>query len=120
MESQVEALDANALAAAAKQAANKNKYCTRCKKKGHSTNECFFKSKNPKENPKDKPKDKKTDYSLTAFNAISKTPRWIIDSGASEHLCSDLNIMTDVINVPKRVFHSANGNSLLIRKEQFF
>ena len=64
----------------------KSKYCTKCKKKGHNTKDCWFnKEKNKGEKSAEKPKS--IDISITLLSAQG-LPRkmFIIDTGATDHI----------------------------------
>lgn len=85
----------------------KNKFCNFCKKSNHSTSECWFKHKSknsrlPSYNDKDKSSNAFHVSMLPALNAQTCQGRntWIMDSGASEHMCHNIKCFTDYESFP--------------------
>jgi hypothetical protein len=72
-------------------AQSKTKSCDHCKKPGHTIQECYF-LKRDKER-----KDEELYYAFNAFTHHDHDKQiWVLDSGASRHMCNDINTMHDV------------------------
>lgn len=74
---------------------NPNVKCYNCKQQGHYRNQCNFKDKSSNNSEK---KSSKTSNAFSAvfFNRIFDKSDWYVDSGASSHLTSNRDWMTDV------------------------
>lgn len=75
---------------------NNGKYCTHCKKKGHLVNDCWtLKRKEAKQNDQSLPGPSKRS-ALSVLDKIAMTKHdWIIDSGASWHMTSNKDLLSD-------------------------
>ncbi|KAK9694861.1 Zinc knuckle [Popillia japonica] len=68
---------------------NFKKYCEHCKKKGHNKKDCWFLNKK---------KENTNESASNAFSAIGDgqiTNDWIVDSGASDHMCHNQNFFSE-------------------------
>ena len=83
---------------------NKNKKkCSFCEKTGHKEDKCW--KKDPSKNPfKTKQADKESDSEdlLMACQTI-KSSDWVLDSGATSHICCDINLFRDLKTTSKSI-----------------
>ncbi|KAL4710557.1 hypothetical protein ACJJTC_008959, partial [Scirpophaga incertulas] len=89
------------------------KQCQYCKKSGHKIDQCWFKQRKDKErNMKQLHTESGSgnafmitaDEEATAM--VASTSEWLLDSGASEHMCHDRSLFTDFsenINISRKV-----------------
>lgn len=91
---------------------NKNaKKCSNCKRIGHNDSECRYPSANKNWKKEDKEEDNgKEEYGnffgsvVFASNEGTLTSdTWLLDSGASRHLCADKNQITNLTKVDKAI-----------------
>ena len=108
--------------------ANKNKKkCSRCKKVGHSDQECYS-NKNNKKDSKDSKAEGKEDnntefgnFFAPVFPVSTDIPLneniWILDSGASKHLCTNKKLMSDMKTAtPPITMKCANKQSVTLQQ----
>jgi len=94
---------------------NKNKKkCSRCKKIGHSDSECYFnKSKKVESREKENKEDETSEYNNFFGSVIENniaapvitpeinTNTWLLDSGASRHMCVNKDAISDLHKADK-------------------
>jgi len=92
---------------------NPNLKCTHCDKMGHTHERCF--KKHP-ELLKSKDLDKTNPIALTACYSVTpidmRKGEWILDTGASHHMCNDRNLFEDyIINPSKELSITTAGSN---------
>ena len=77
------------------------KNCSKCNKVGHTTNECYRNKNNNNNNNNNDNNKKESDteygnYFLPVLNQEVSNNTWILDSGASKHVCTNKGIMNNL------------------------
>src|SRR5436305_1073312 len=76
------------------------KICGHCKRSGHTEDECW--ELHPELNPKNKrvsgaiPEEVSLISTETALHSVSDATEWILDSGATSHICSNKALFTHI------------------------
>ena len=90
----------------------KHKYrCHHCKEKGHFRRDCPKRKKESKEHLTENQEKKKESWVCTSYfskNMMNK-PTFIVDSGASHHICGDRNLFSELKEIEKGKVLTANG-----------
>lgn len=76
---------------------NKGNCCNYCKKKNHKSSDCWFKNKNKKNNVNDiKQSNAFSVFELSSlfYSQLERENCFVMDSGATEHMCHDVNMFT--------------------------
>jgi hypothetical protein len=103
--------------------ANKNKKkCSRCKKVGHTDSECYSNKNNKKEDKEDN-----LEYGNFFASVIPSScditineDTWILDSGASKHLCTSKKLMSSIRSATESiVMKCANKQSVQLTETGF-
>jgi hypothetical protein len=75
------------------------KNCSRCKKIGHTDSECWF-NKNNKKEEKDQSSEEYGNFFApvipSSSDVVINEDTWILDSGASKHLCTNKKLMSQI------------------------
>ncbi|KAL0821823.1 hypothetical protein ABMA28_005348 [Loxostege sticticalis] len=86
--------------------------CFRCKKPGHIKRNC------PKYSQKEKAENRSKQYNsgdkalLSALSVNLKHDVWYLDSGATNHMCNNRSIMSDIKTTKRCQVNVANGQKL--------
>lgn len=83
------------------------KKCYYCKKSGHTKNVCYFK--------KNREKDSKSN-AFIIVNSIGhfKQSQWLVDSGASQHMCRDRKLFTTYSSLKNKSVIIGNGGEISV------
>lgn len=81
------------------------KRCYYCKKTGHTKSECYFK--------KNKEKDSKSNaFVVMNLDRHVQQSQWLVDSGASQHMCRDRNLFTTYLSSNNKTVIVGNGEEI--------
>lgn len=76
----------------------KSNICVYCKRSNHKSVDCWFKNSKNKGVKKNEPSEQGNAFPVSvlssAFYSTSDSSLWIMDSGASEHMCSSVSMFT--------------------------
>ncbi|HVX00542.1 MAG TPA: hypothetical protein VHA52_08935, partial [Candidatus Babeliaceae bacterium] len=106
---------------------NKNKkQCNHCKKIGHTENECWFNKNNKKKEDSDNTTAAYGNFFAPVINIPSTSEvtinedTWILDSGASKHLCTNRKLMSRMENATEVItMKCANKQSVRLTEIGF-
>ncbi|CAH2105332.1 unnamed protein product [Euphydryas editha] len=81
------------------------KKCYYCNKLGHTKSECYFK--------KNRDKDSKSNaFVVVNSSGHFEQSKWLVDSGASQHMCRDRNLFTTYFPLNNKSVIIGNGNEI--------
>lgn len=81
------------------------KKCYYCKKMGHTKNECYFKKNREKES-------KSNAFMVMNSNIHIQQCKWLVDSGASQHMCRDRNLFATYKTLSNKIVIVGNGEEI--------
>lgn len=94
--------------------------CFECNKIGHKSSDCWLK-KSDTRNQRDGDKKSYATTTTNAFSAVllshngNSATTWFVDSGASQHACSEEHRFVNVRKTPTKKLGTASGNYLPIK-----
>lgn len=85
--------------------AGKPKFCSHCRKKGHTIDTCWYSKTNKKKSDND-----------TAFmvSDITEECTWIVDSGATAHMCKNEELFSELTYCDNKTVTIGNGAPLKV------
>jgi hypothetical protein len=88
--------------------------CQICGYTNHKTKDCRRNKGTKKPNyqgnkPQKEQQSKKNEYSLVMAKPTNTSENWIVDSGASDHITYNKNLLIDIRNIEPITFNGANG-----------
>lgn len=93
----------------------KPKICTYCKKVGHEASSCWYKKGKEERNRKPK-SDEYSNAFIGELSSQMKPKDWVMDSGASEHMCWDESLFSGmIVKESDKNVKVGNGNILEVR-----
>lgn len=83
-----------------------SKFCTMCKRKGHTNQDCWF--------SKSKIKENKRENAMVVSTHDEISDDWFIDSGATAHICKNIDYFKDMQQTESKFVSIGNGQQLKV------
>lgn len=94
------------------------KTCNFCSKKGHTEDKCYAKNKGSGSKGQTKGNDNRVAFSV--HNEKDDSAEWIVDSGASNHITNNSELLSSISDVSETIGVAKKGNAIEMTKRGKF